>query len=94
MSPEKPNINFFFAPNFISVYPPEGGHQTWKRPSCIEELEDTISALLAHEKLSPEELESEIHRLKSVGTELWKLDSDPSWKPEPPILFPNDWGEW
>jgi hypothetical protein len=81
MSPEKPHINFFFAPHFISVYPPEGGHMTLMRPSNVQQLEHMIRELLADANLAPEELESEVQRLKATGIELWKLGSDPSWQP-------------
>jgi hypothetical protein len=92
MSSEKPIINFFFAPNLISFYPPDGGHRTMKRPSNVQELEHIVRNLLANEKLTPEELESEVQRLKSAGTELWKLESDPNWKPEwPPNVLSRLW---
>jgi len=54
------------------------------RPSNVQELEHMVRGLLADENLTPEEQESEVQRLKSAGTELWKLESDPNSEPERP----------
>jgi hypothetical protein len=84
MSSENPTTRFFFAPNHISVYLPAGSHLTMTRPSNVQELEHMVRSLLADEKLTPVEQESEVQRLKSAGTELWKLESNPNWEPERP----------
>jgi hypothetical protein len=82
MSSEKPHTSFFFARDCISVYRPEGGHLTMKKPCKVQELEHMVRGLLADENLTPEELESEVQRLKGVGIELWKLESHPNLEPD------------
>ena len=77
-TPNEPPISFFLDDRGISVWPPSGGHQRWRRPTDPQKLEEVLRLLLKDEPLSPEEKESQVQRLLKNAEERWPH------KPSPP----------
>ena|ERR1019366_1401525 len=66
-SEHKPTNSFFLHSEWVSIYPPWGGHQGLRLPAPPEDREQLFRLLLLNENLDPAEMERHIQRLLVVS---------------------------